>query len=50
MDNADKTMLHLILDQLNAMGVGKDKDINGGDAVDYLNELRDDLRAYLKIV
>lgn len=38
-----------ILDDLDKLGIGDDDtDVDGGDAVEYLNALRDDLIRYLK--
>lgn len=48
MDHADRKMLESILDDLNHLGIGKDEAVDGADAVEYLNDLRDDLKRYLK--
>lgn len=39
--------LAAILDELDSLGLGDDETINGADAVDYLNELRRSLAAFL---
>lgn len=41
-------MLRSILTDLENMGVGSDDAIDGGDAVEYLNALRDDLKAFFR--
>jgi len=41
-------MLRSILTDLENMGVGSDDAIDGGDAVEYLNALRDDLKTFLR--
>jgi len=47
--NAERKMLEAILMDLDNMGVGSDDAIDGGDAVEYLNALRDDLLAFLEV-
>jgi hypothetical protein len=45
----DSEMLHDILEQIEALGIGADVPVNGGDAVDFLNDLHESLRAYLRV-
>lgn len=49
-NNAAETMLVSILEDLDNMGVGNDdEDVDGGNAVEYLNELRKDIKTFLKV-
>lgn len=47
--NAERTLLKSIRQELQAMGVGTDDDINGGDAVEYLGDLYQTLCDFLKV-
>lgn len=46
--SADNRMLNSIFDELVEFGVGSDEAIDGGDAVDYLNDLLGSLGRYLR--
>ncbi len=46
--SADNRMLCSIFDELVEMGIGSDEDVDGGDAVDYLNDLLGSLGRYLR--
>lgn len=46
--NAAEKLLSSILAELDLLGVGADEEISGGDAVEYLNDLRNTISNFLR--
>lgn len=48
MNNAAATMLGAVLERIDDFMGDEDEPVNGGDAVDFLAELQEDIRSFLK--